>query len=157
MIWCRLLLLSSAMAVNLQVRGQGTATSRRQTGSVVYVNQRYGFRFRLPSSWAGYSVLVDDLRGQSTDIEVAFIKIRHPLWTKESPREDIPIEVFRRRRWKEIESGDLSVSAAPFPPNEIGRNRRYVFALDARYSYDELPGVDEVRNIMKGHPLQSLR
>jgi hypothetical protein len=51
----------------------------------------------------------------------------------------------------------LMVSAAPFPPGEIGRNRKYVFALPPRFSYDEPEGVQEVLDIVGGTPLHPAR
>ena len=81
------------------------------------------------------------------------ISIRHPLWTKEDPRQDIPIMVFTRRQWALVEQEKLIVSAAPFPPSELGKNSENVFALPARYNYGLLTGFEEVEKIMQGKPL----
>jgi len=126
---------------------QGT---QRAANSVVYSNKEYGFRFYLPKSWKGYSIVPPPVRGDG-----AIIRIRHPNWTLAEPREDIPIQVFTRTQWPSIQDGTRSVSAAPFPPSELGRNAKYVFALPARYNYDFSLGYEEVEKILKGNPLHA--
>jgi hypothetical protein len=54
-----------------------------------------------------------------------------------------------------IKHGTHNVSAAPFPPTELGRNKRYVFALPPRYDYAFLDGYLEVEEIMRGKPLKA--
>lgn len=81
--------------------------------------------------------------------------IRNPHWTEENPWEDIPIMIFTHPQWKLVKDGSLDVSAAPFGPEEIGRNRKYVFALPPRYSYDENHGYEEVIKIMERRPLHA--
>jgi hypothetical protein len=83
------------------------------------------------------------------------LTIRHPLWTKDNPREDIPIMVFTLAQWDLVQKEQLIVSAAPFPPTELGRNNRYVFALPPRYDDDELTGYEEVESIMRSSPLHA--
>jgi hypothetical protein len=65
--------------------------------------------------------------------------------------------IFTHAQWRAVDSGALIVSAAPFGPQEIGRNRRYVFALPPRYLVDENKGYEDVLRIMQGHPLHALR
>ncbi len=108
--------------------------------SVVYINKKYGFRFKLPETWKGFSISETQWTGgdgrtyQSEESipppeKGPFISIVHPLSTKENPRQDIPIMVFSHAQWRLVEQGNLIVSAAPIGPSEIGRNAKYVFAL----------------------------
>jgi hypothetical protein len=137
------------------------ATQPQAAKSVVYKNKRYGFAFSLPGSWKGYSILprqwsgtpINDASGVKEECGPILI-IRHPLWTEAEPREDIPIMVFTHRQWQEVQSR-LAVSAAPFPPSEIGRNAKWVFGLPPRYNYDFLTGFEEVEQILQGSPLRA--
>jgi hypothetical protein len=117
--------------------------------TVVYLNRQYGFRFYLPKSWAGYTILEEDWTPQAG----AIVRIRHPRWTEESPREDIPIMIFTQQQWRDIQSEKLIVSAAPFPPSELGHNQKYVFALPPRWNYDLLDGWEEAQKILDGKAL----
>jgi len=84
----------------------------------------------------------------------SLISIRHPLWTEEIPRQDIPIMVFTISQWNAIQLEQLSLGAAPIGPSELGRNNKYVFALPARYNYAFPLGFEEVEQILKDNPLQ---
>jgi hypothetical protein len=86
----------------------------------------------------------------SADTHGPIITIRHPLWTKENPRQDLPIMVFTREQWALIEMSRMDVSAAPIGPEDFGRNAKYVFAVPPRYIDDELDGSDEVLRIVHG-------
>jgi hypothetical protein len=116
--------------------------------SVHYVNRDYRFRVDLPASWAGYSVITRNWEGDPSGIRGPLLLIRHPKWTEDDPREDVPIEVFAYSEWGRIQSEKLIVSAAPFPPGEIARNRKYIIAEPPRWSSDELNGVEEVGQIL---------
>jgi hypothetical protein len=131
---------------------------------VVYTNNEYGFRFSLPESWKGYSILTSEWTGEvydkdgtrsSHDERGPTLTIRHPLWTRANPREDIPLMIFTVAQWELIERDNMSVSAAPVGPQYIGRNAKYVFALPPRYLNDDAIGSDEVLEIMKGQPLHA--
>jgi hypothetical protein len=128
---------------------------------LVYINNEYGFRFSLPKSWKGYTLVASGWNGRVIDSNPEksekgpAISIRHPLWTKENPRQDIPIMVFTHAQWQLIEKEELSVSAAPIGPSELGRNAKYVFALSARYNFAYLPGWEEVDQILQHKPLQA--
>ncbi|HEY6446800.1 MAG TPA: hypothetical protein VIY53_10095 [Acidobacteriaceae bacterium] len=61
--------------------------------------------------------------------------------------------IFTRSQWSFVNDGRASVSATPYEPGEIGRNRKYVFALPPRYNIDEDHGYREVIEILNGHPL----
>ncbi len=73
--------------------------------SVEYISKRYSFRFDLPESWKGYSIMVSEWRGEvpgsgksAKSEQGPEIVIRHPLWTKDNPRQDIPVMVFTLRQ-----------------------------------------------------------
>jgi hypothetical protein len=143
---------------------QPTISKAPATKSVVYTNKEYGFRFSLPESWKGYSILTSEWTGEVYDEDGTRspndergpeLTIRHPLWNKANPREDIPLMIFTAAQWVLIERENLSVSAAPVGPEDIGRNAKYVFALPPRYLNDDATGSDEVLEIMKGQPLHA--
>lgn len=132
--------------------------------SIIYTNRTYGFRFTLPETWRGYSITVGNWtgdRGHAEGEDTAalekgpLISIVHPLSTKTHPRQDIPIMIFTHAQWHLIQKCKLVVSAAPFSPDELGRNRRYVFALPPRYNYGFLTGWEEVDEMMKHDPLHA--
>ena len=91
---------------------------------VVYRNSRYGFTFDLPASWKGYKIIEKKWEGITTGGKRlkngAVIIIRHPLWTKETPRQDIPVMIFTHDDFKRVQDETMSVSAAPVPPTELG-------------------------------------
>ena len=60
--------------------------------------------------------------------------------------------VFTHKQWKSVYKEDLVVSAAPFPPGEIGRNAKYVFATPPRFYYDFATGYEEVLDILGKQP-----
>jgi hypothetical protein len=90
-----------------------------QRGPVVYENTRYGFRFYLPETWKGYLIAEEQWKGTNNG-ELSEtgpqLLIRHPDWTQEAPRQDIPIMVFTLEQWNALQKGDFYVSAAPIGP-----------------------------------------
>jgi hypothetical protein len=146
---------------------QDGRSKSRPAKSIVYTNKQYRFKFYLPKSWKGYSIIVSEWCGgvweptsdeaggtQATRTERGpEITIRHPLWTEANPRQDIPIMVLTLAQGELADKGILIVSAAPFGPGEIGRNSRYVFALPPRFNYADVIGVEEVNNIIFNDPL----
>jgi hypothetical protein len=140
---------------------QASTTGADEIGKyLVYTNKQYGFRFDLPKTWKGYSIVPGRWTGTAVNDTTtqkpeggAELSIRHPLWTKANPRQDIPIMIFTKRQWKLVEREAIAVSAAPIGPGELGRNSRYVFALPPRYNFAYLEGYQEVETIMAGHPL----
>lgn len=140
-----------------------TSSTQPTITSVEYQNSQYGFVFSLPVNWKDYSIIVDKWNGQildaqdstetATTLEGPKILIRHPQWTTENPRQDIPIMIFTLSEWNLVQQEKLSVSAAPIGPSELGRNANYVFALPARYNFAFLPGYEEVETILQGNPL----
>src|SRR5947209_7001483 len=58
----RLDLRSGLTFIVLQVDAQSTSTSQKMK-SVFYVSTKYGFRFLLPDSWKGYSIIIGKWEG----------------------------------------------------------------------------------------------
>lgn len=124
----------------------------------LYENAEYGLTFKLPESWEGYQIVTDSWEGISTDQQQIengqILLIRHPEWTEEKPRQDIPIMIFTLDQWTSLEKGEFHIGAAPVGPTILGQNNEYVFALPARYNFAFLEGYEEVENILESHPLQ---
>ena len=130
-----------------------------QAEAAVLENKQYGFRFALPESWAGFTVVEDKWEGVSAeDAEVKasgpVLSIRHPEWTAEEPRQDIPIMIFTLDQWNALQREEFHIGAAPMNPSELGRNNQYVFALPARYNFAFPTGYEEVEEILSNNPLQ---
>lgn len=129
-----------------------------------YENTEFGFRFYLPDSWKGYSVISEEWTGRIMDgkgegestVTGPLLSIRHPLWAKENPRQDIPIMIFTVDQWDTIQQERLHIGAAPIKPRELGRNDSYVFALPARYNFAFQLGYEEVEDIINNHPLKPM-
>lgn len=149
--------------------GNDTANSNTKTGNtgnsaVVYKNTQYQFSFPLPESWKKYSIVTEEWVGLGLDSanegEVVesgpLISIRHPEWTAQKPRQDIPILVFTLEQWKALQQEKFHIGAAPILPKELGRNSKYVFALPARYNFAFPTGYEEVEEILESNPLQAL-
>lgn len=130
-------------------------------GTAIYSNTEYGFDFTLPISWEGYTIQSEDWQGtalegdqQGTVVEKGTkLMIRHPKWTTDDPRQDIPIMVFTLDQWDQVINEKIAVSAAPLPPSELGRNSSYVFALPARYNFAFPTGYEEVDQIIQSGAL----
>ncbi|UWZ84486.1 hypothetical protein [Occallatibacter riparius] len=161
-----ILLALAVMALSLPVSAQALRADEQRTpvtppnpGQTVYNNAQYGFCFDLPSQWAGYKVIEQKWQSSATSVGAAAsgprLLIRSPHWTDADPREDIPILVFTKAQWKRVQQEELMVSAAPVPPQKLGQNKRYVFALPPRWNFDELPGMDEANQIVTGRPLHA--
>ncbi|MBX5477046.1 MAG: hypothetical protein IRZ18_08000 [Clostridia bacterium] len=141
-----------------------TLGTYEDANAIVYKNTEYGFTFTLPESWKGYSIVTGQWEGAAVDGQDAgkivetgpMISIRHPQWTAEHPRQDIPIMIFTLAQWDALQQGKFHIGAAPINPSELGRNDQYVFALPARYNYSFPTGYEEVEQILEGHPLQAV-
>jgi hypothetical protein len=149
----------SGWAQQAPAASQKHHTAARQSGTFDYTNREYGFRFTLPESWKGYRILWSEWRGNvlTNSGEVARVLrgprlvIRNPKWTRENPREDMPILIYTIDQWNE---GPV-VSAAPFYPEELGRNRKYVFAVPPRWDYDFAEGYEEAEKILTAASLHT--
>lgn len=136
------------------------ASSPAESATIVYQNKQYGFNFTLPKSWQGYTIITSTWKGN--DVKTGkitetgqIISIRHPLWTSQNPRQDIPIMVFTLAQWNSLQKENFHIGAAPIGPKELGRNKSYVFALPARYNFAFPTGYEEVEKILANHPLQA--
>jgi hypothetical protein len=79
-------------------------------------NAQYGLTFLLPTSWQGYSFLIQQWDGE-TYLSAAdklitvghglAITLRHPRWQASAPYQDIPILVFTRAQWDALHQGKL--------------------------------------------------
>lgn len=147
-----------------QTAGKETSetVSGKEKEPVIYKNKEYGFTFDLPESWRGFHIAVDRWEGRSLKDEKGevvasghIILIRSPNWTSAKPTQDIPIMVFTTAQWNALQKGEISVGAAPILPSELGHNKKYVFALPARYNYGFLPGYEEVEKILQGGALKA--
>ncbi len=128
---------------------------------VQYRNTQYGFSISLPESWRGYTIVTqqDDIWDIASGTIIGHfprILVRHPLWTAQHPRQDIPIDIFTFAQWDKIVHEQYSVSAAPFPPLELVRNATYVFAVPARYNYAYQDGWQEVQSILDAQSVRAL-
>lgn len=136
--------------------------ARAQDIPVVYANAEYGFSFSLPAGWSGYAILADqwvsnppsDGRAQLAE-HGPLITIRHPRWTQQAPRQDIPIMVFTVKQWDSLAKGGFYIGAAPIAPRELGRNENHVFAIPARYNFAFPIGYEQVNDIIDSNPLQT--
>ena len=138
---------------------ESTSGETRKAGAVKYQSP-YGFCFSLPEDWKGFSIAADHWEGFTSCstgsckvTQGPLVIIRNPKCAQPNSCADIPIMVFTLEQWKHL--GEFQVSAAPFPPGELGRNRKYVFALPARYNYGFLDGWEQVDSILKGHALHA--
>ena len=125
---------------------------------ILYENTEYGLTFTLPTSWGHYQIVSDSWEGISIDQQQIengqILLIRHPEWTEEKPRQDIPIMIFTHDQWSSLENGEFHIGAAPIGPTKLGQNNEYVFALPARYNFAFLEGYEEVGTILENNPLQ---
>lgn len=125
------------------------------TDKIQYEDIRYGLTLSLPSTWRGYTVLNENWTGNIIDsptnekIIGPEIIIRHPLWTAESPRQDIPIMILTQKEWSLIWDNKLAIGAAPIGPSKLYSNDNYVFAIPARYNYAFPTGFEEVDQIIE--------
>jgi hypothetical protein len=133
-------------------------TDKNTTDTILYENTEYGFTFTLPISWKDYQIVSDSWEGISTNQQPneqgPTFSIRHPEWTEETPKQDIPIMILTLNQWSLLEKGEFHIGAAPVGPTMLGQNNEYVFALPARYNYAFLEGYEEVENILENKPLQ---
>ncbi len=151
-IFVFLMLSVSVSAQQASLDNQKHEATGNGTKTIEYENADYGFRFTLPESWKGYRVLWSGWGGSvlGDDGSVARklrgpeLRIRHPKWTEEHPREDMPIMIFTIAQWNE----SPVVSAAPIGPAELGRNKRFVFAVPPRWDYDFAEGWEEAQRIL---------
>lgn len=130
---------------------------------ILYENKEYGFTFSLPKSWKGYQIVTDSWEGIANEKQQnkvvengSILSIRHPEWTEETPRQDIPIMVFTLEQWSSFENGEFYIGAAPIPPRKLGQNNKYVFVIPPRYNYAFPKGYKEVEDILENYALKPM-
>ncbi len=159
------LIFCAAAAVGpcaLTAQDQGSTPAGLST-PLVYRNTQYGFCFRLPADWKGYTIVTQQWQGtlltgdaQGPAVSGPELLIRNPNWTKGDPWQDIPIMIFTPSQWKIVAAGNMAVSAAPIGPAELGENENYVFALPPRWiGFYDVKGIDEVQALMSQNPFES--
>lgn len=122
---------------------------------IIYKNSQYGFELVLSDSWKGYSIINNTWNGflandSSKKFQGPEIIIRNPNWTEGQPWQDIPVMVFTKDEWQQVQAENLNVSAAPIGPSKLGENQNYVFALPPRWiGFTDALGQDEAVNITK--------
>ncbi len=138
-------------------------SSTQTTMGIEYKNMNYGFSFHLPNSWNGYMVEHKKWSGDKTSdgemnretFEGPLLQIHHPSSVSENTYQDIPIMIFTLEEWDALQKDIFHIGAAPINPSELGRNKKYVFALPARYNYSFPTGFEEVEEIIKSKPLKA--
>lgn len=154
--------VSLSSCTKQEAQTQPNTASQQAAEPIIYENTEYGFSFSLPESWKGYKIVSDKWEGlaiggsQGEEIVETgpMLSIRHPEWTAENPRQDIPIIIFTIGQWNSLQQEKFHIGAAPIGPSELGRSREYVFALPARYNYAFPTGYEEVENILSSKPLK---
>ena len=144
-------------------QSQDDAGPTPDADTVVYHNTEYGFDVSLPEGWKDYAIVASQWEGKPLSQDAGeqaaasgpIVSIRHPQWTAEKPRQDIPVMVFTLEQWDSLQQEEFALGAAPMGPTELGRNNQYVFALPARYNYSFLEGYEEVEQILQGSPLHA--
>lgn len=154
--------LTETSAIGLKADSQQDAIFSEN--KVIYTNNTYDFTFELPESWKGFSIITDKWEGLAiTDTGQKIVEtgpqilIRHPLWSSQKKRQDIPIMIFTSKQWNALKEEKFSVSAAPIGPRVLESNDKYVFALPPRYNFTFLKGYEEVEDILKGNPLNTVK
>jgi hypothetical protein len=134
-----------------------SATAESSKDALLYRNDKYGFTFSLPDEWKGYTIVTEQWEASDAQKGMVehgpIIKIRPPDWTREKPRQDIPIMIFTLAQWESVEHGDFFIGGMPIAPGELGRNRKYAFAVSRRVEESEAAGAKEVNEILQRHPL----
>ncbi|MEK7089299.1 MAG: hypothetical protein AAB920_00595 [Patescibacteria group bacterium] len=137
-------------------KSSAPAVSEQVATSTEYKNTEYGFSVTLPKSLEGYLIVTTEWNGfalkpngDTLAPQGPLISIRHPLWTKDTPRQDIPVLVFTLSQWNSLAKEEFHIGAATIGPSELGRNVNYVFALPARYNFAYPIGYEEVDQIIQ--------
>lgn len=149
--------------INTEEQSEAITSAPESIDNITYNNSDYGFTITLPVSWDGYTIQTEDWQGtsivgdnQGEIVETGIkIMIRHPEWTQEEPRQDIPVMIFTLEQWDQVAKEEIAVSAAPIGPSELARNSKYVFALPARYNFAFPTGYEEVEEIIQSGAIKA--
>jgi hypothetical protein len=155
------LLLALALVLSSALTGCSTNAPNHPYGLPLrYRNARYDFTFFLPTSWRGYSALIQQWEGESYSptadklIVVGhgpMITFRHPQWHPNAPYQDIPVLVFTRAQWDLLHQGKLWPSLfAGGTMDELWHSQKFVFAMSSRYNAaDDVKGWKSTGDIIK--------
>ncbi|MGA7512372.1 MAG: hypothetical protein WBW46_05725 [Candidatus Sulfotelmatobacter sp.] len=152
--------VAAGPAIPSEQQTKEKASAEPATDAILYKNTKFGFTFSLPEGWKGYTVVTE--QWEATDAQKGVVErgpivyIRPPDWTKENPRQDIPIMIFTLSQWESVEHGDFFIGGAAIVPGELGRNRKYAFAVSRRVEDSELAGAKEVNEILQHDPLHPI-
>ena len=115
-----------------------------------YKDNEFGFSIALPQSWAGFTVVGGEQWFATNNKDKGpEVVLRHPLWTVNNPREDMPILVLTIDQWQRMTvKQEFNIGAAPIQPSMLGQNSKYVLALPTRYNYDYKSGWEEVAQLV---------
>ena len=137
------LILCLALVLSGGLFGCSTTQNHLSGLPIRYHNAQYDFKFFLPASWKGYSVLTeqwDEENYSSALHKITYtehgqeITFRHPQWKTNDLYQDIPIIVFTRKQWDEGIWPNLYAGGVM---DEMWHNRKYVFAISSRYNAAE--------------------
>jgi len=123
-----------------------------------YHNAQYDLAFYLPTDWKNYSVLTQQWNGEKyapdkdavvTMAHGPIIVLRNPQWKTNNLYQDIPIYIFTRQQWDDINLGKYYAQGAGGVIYELWHNDKYVFCIHSRYNAnDSLNGWKEVQDIV---------
>jgi hypothetical protein len=139
----------------------GCSTNRNQLSGlpIRYHNAQYNFTFYLPTDWKNYSVLTQQWDGETyllkedKDVVLAhgpIIVLRNPQWKTNNLCQDIPIYVFTRQQWNDMNLGKYDAEGAGGVLYELWHDNKYVFCIHSRYDADDsVNGWKEAQDIVK--------
>lgn len=133
-------------------RSSVLSSNLTQHNHIVYNNTEYHFKFYLPSSWKGYTI-INSSWAASKAITGPIIYIRNPAWTQSNPYEDLPIMIFTTDQWNSLKNGNFNVSGASMDPKKLGSNQNYVFATPPRWFFDMKTEANSAIQFMNSDPL----
>jgi hypothetical protein len=123
-----------------------------------YHNAQYDLAFYLPTDWKNYSVLTQQWNGEKyapdkdavvTMAHGSIIVLRNPQWKTNNLYQDIPICIFTRQQWDDINLGKYYAQGAGGVIYELWHNDKYVFCIHSRYNAnDSVNGWKEVQDIV---------
>lgn len=130
-----------ALVLAIGLMGCSTVQNRPAGLPIHYHNAHYQFSFYLPAAWRGYSVLTEQWNGQmyssaaDTIVTVEhgpMIVLRNPKWKAGDPYQDVPVYVFTRRQWDDMNLGKYEAAGAGGIIYELWHNDKYVFGIHSR-------------------------
>lgn len=123
---------------------------------IEYLNVEYHFAIYLPKEWEGLQVIKEQQTGdkkwdelfRKIDKEYVIINLRHPLWTKEIPYQDISFVLFRTEQWNKNLNDATKENYDLLPQDVPGGDNFYVIRLNPTAYNNQLEGYSEVLDII---------